>query len=152
MTIVQHDLATVATTASDKITVVQYDTATVTTSVPTTIVTTQLITLSTTETAAAHTTAALPPAIQESGFPIAKKHAEPAVFLSVVFGLIVLGLLGLMFFLIMKLRRSTRAKQTVGMKKYAEEFNWPQQRQVELSDIGRKDEWGPKQKEAWGVA
>ena len=89
--------------------------------------------------------------MQESAIPIAKKHADPAIVVSIIFGLIVLGLLGLIVFLVMKIHRLTKTKQTDNMKSYAEEFNWPRQRPVELSDIGRKDEWGDKQKEAWGV-
>ena len=152
MTIVQHDLATVATTALSKFTSVQHDLTTVATTVPSTILTTKTVTPSTSQTTAAHTTAALPPAVQESAIPVAKKHAEPGVVLSIIFGLTIMGLLGVICLLVIKLRRLTRAKQTAGMKTYAEEFDWPQQRPVEMNDIGRKDEWGPKQKEAWGMA
>ncbi len=66
--------------------------------------------------------------------------------------MMIMGLLGVICFLLLKLRRVAKTKPTVGMKTYAEEFEWPQQRAVELNDIERKDEWGPKQKEAWGVA
>ena len=152
VTIVQHDLATVATTASNTVTRVQHDLTTVAMTVPSTILTTKTVTPSTSQTTAAHTTAALAPAIQESAIPVAKKHAEAGVILSIIFGLTIMGLLSVICFLVIKLRRLARAKQIAGMKTYAEEFNWPQQRPVEMSDIGRKDEWGPKQKEAWGIA
>lgn len=33
-------------------------------------------------------------------------------------------------------------------KTYAEEFDWPQPRPIEMNEI----EWGPKRKEACGVA
>ena len=152
ITIIQHDLATVATTAPTTITAVQHDLATVAATVPTTIVTTKLAKPSTTQIAAAHTTAAPMPATSAVLTPTAKKHAEPAVVVSVVFGLMIMALLGLICFLALKLRRVAKTKPTVGMKTYAEEYDWPQQRPVELNDIERKDEWGPKQKEAWALA
>ena len=149
-TVIQHDLATVATTAPTTVTVLHHDLATVSITVPTTIVTTHLVTPSTKPIKAAHTTAAFLPA--GSAVPTAKKHAEPALIVSIIFGLIIMGLLGVIFFLIVRLRRMAKAKTTVGMKTYAEEFDWPQPRPVESDDIKRKDEWGLKQKEMWGLS
>ncbi|KAF6240845.1 hypothetical protein HO173_000637 [Letharia columbiana] len=150
VTIVQHDLATVATTAPTTVTVIQHTLATVGTTVATTIIKTKSVTPSTEHIAAAHSTAPLPPAV--AAMPTAKKHVDPAVVLSVIFGLIILGLLGAVCLLVTRSRRrAAKAKQTTGKKTYAEEFEWPRQRPVEMDDIKKKDEWGPVQKDARGV-
>ena len=54
----------------------------------------------------------------------------------------------------LKLRRVAKAKEkaTVGMKTYAEEFDWPLPRPIELNDIEWKPKAGSKQKEAGGMA
>ncbi|KAF6224726.1 hypothetical protein HO133_009919 [Letharia lupina] len=147
VTIVQHDLATVATTAPTTVTVIQH---TLPTTVATTIVKTKSVTPSTEHIAAAHSTAPLPPAV--AAMPTAKKHVDLAVVLSMIFGLITLGLLGAVYLLVTRSRRrAAKAKQTTGMKTYAEEFEWPRQRPVEMDGIKRNDEWGPVQKHARGV-
>lgn len=146
VTIVQHDLATVATTAPTTVTSVQHDLGTAATAVPT--ATTAMVGPSTQQNA--HTTAVPLPAV--SAIPTLKKHTEPAVVVSIVFGVVILGLLGIILFLVMKVRRMAKLRPTIGMKTYAEEFNWPQQRAVDMDDLRRNSECGPKQEEAWGVA
>ena len=150
-TVVQHDLGTVATTVPTTLTLVSPDPATERTSVPTTLATTDFVTVSTKPTPPSHPSAAhLPTA--SGAQATAKKHVEPAIIASVVFGLLTLGLLGVICFLVLKVRRMAKTRPTVGVKTYAEEFEWPQPRAMETDGVGRKDEWGPKQKEAWGVA
>ena len=37
-----------------------------------------------------------------------------------------------------------KLRPTVGIKTYAEEFDWPQPRSIEMDGTERKDEWGSK--------
>ncbi len=65
-----------------------------------------------------------------------------------------MGLLGVIALLVLKCRRMAKAGPKIKGKSYAEEFEWPQDGAVEAGrdgEGGRKDEWGPKQKEKWGV-
>lgn len=68
--------------------------------------------------------------------------------MAVIFGLLTLGLVGVVCVLVLKLRRGAKARTDGGGKRFADEFEWPA---VGKEEGGRKDEWGVKQKEAWGV-
>lgn len=67
-----------------------------------------------------------------------KKSVEPAVVVSVVFGLVILGLLGVICFLVLKYRRLAKAQLKTPTKRYADEFEWPQATAVE----GEREAWG----------
>ncbi len=65
-----------------------------------------------------------------------------------------MGLLGVIAFLVLKCRRMAKAASEGAKKSYAEEFEWPEDGAVEAGrdgEGGRRDEWGVKQKEKWGL-
>lgn len=72
-----------------------------------------------------------------------------------------MGLLSALVFLVLRNRRLSKSNAAAGSskKRFADEFEWPQgvpvPKERDEGDgkggLGRKDECGPKQKEAWGV-
>lgn len=151
-TVTAHDLATFVSTIPSTKTLTQHEQTTISTMVPTTVI---IVTT--------HTPLASPSSAHRTPtpLPVANPHLAPTAILSIVLSLMVVGLLSALIFLMIKYRRLSKSNAAAGSsrKRFADEFEWPQgvpvQKERDEGDgkggVGRKDEWGPKQKEAWGV-
>ena len=133
---ITHTKTVTSATVTKTVTTIRHDIVTITKTDP--------ISKSTKPISTQHTLPAVP--------ATSKKRVDPAIIISVVFGLLILGLLAAVAFLVLKCRRLAKAKAAAGEKTYAEEFEWTEDgRIVKENEEGKGvavDEWGLKRQNA----